>query len=78
MNGYTSKYLYYESNKNSIITIPRPIIEANNLNWGHKEDIGIIVKTIDGKQGLFLWKREKEINTSQKTRAQVIEYEGKI
>ena len=31
-----------------------------SLNWGHKNDIGIIIKTIDGKQGLFLWKREKD------------------
>ncbi len=60
MDGYTSKYLYYESNKNSIITIPRPIIEANNLNWNHKDKIGIIVKTINGQKGLFLWKREKK------------------
>ena len=58
MNGYTSKYLYYKSNKNSIITIPRPIIEANNLNWDHKDEIGIIIKEINGQKGLFLWKRE--------------------
>lgn len=60
MNGYISKYLFYESNKNSLITIPRPIIEANNLDWNHKDEIRIVVKTIDGKQGLFLFKRENE------------------
>lgn len=58
MNGYNSKYLYYESNKNSLITIPRPIIEANNLNWNHKDDIKIIIKNIDGQVGLFLFKKE--------------------
>lgn len=60
MNGYTSKYLYYESNKNSIITIPRPIIEANNLDWEPGDDIGIIVETMNGQKGMFLWKREEE------------------
>lgn len=60
MNGYTSKYLFYKSNKNSIITLPRPIIEANNLDWNHKDNIGIIVKTIDGQEGLFLFKREDD------------------
>ena len=44
MNGYTSKYLYYKSNKNSLITIPRPIIEANNLNWKHTTSFGKNVK----------------------------------
>ena len=58
MDVYTSKYLYYKSNKNSLITIPRPIIEANNLNWEHKDDIGIIVETRNGQKGLFLFKRE--------------------
>lgn len=60
MNGYTVNYLYYEESKRSIITIPRAIIEAGNLSWSHKDDIGIIIKTVDGKEGLFLWKREKE------------------
>ena len=60
MNGYTSKYLYYKSNKNSIITIPRPIIEANNLNWEPGDNIGIIVETMNGNKGLFLFKKEKE------------------
>jgi len=59
MNGYTVNYLYYEESKRSIITIPRAIIEANNLDWSHKDDIGIVVKTIDGKKGLFLSKREE-------------------
>ncbi len=60
MDGYISKYLYYKSNKNSIITIPRAIIDAGSLNWNHKDEIKIIIKTIDGQTGLFLWKREKK------------------
>ena len=38
----------------------RPIIEANNLNWEHKDEIGIIVEARNGQKGLFLWKREEE------------------
>ena len=60
MNGHTVNYLHYKESKRSIITIPRAILEANNFNWKHKDDIGIIIKTIDGKQGLFLWKREEK------------------
>jgi len=70
MNGHTVNYLYYEESKRSIITIPRAIIEGGNLNWEHKDNIGIIIKTIDGQEGLFLFKRE--------TRAQAIDLESKI
>jgi len=65
MNGHIVNYLYYEESKRSIITIPRAIIEAGNLNWEHKNDIGIIIKEINGKKGLFLWKRE-DTNQSKK------------
>lgn len=58
MNGHTVNYLHYEESKRSIITIPRAILEAGNLNWNHKDEIKIIIKEIDGKKGLFLWKRE--------------------
>lgn len=60
MNGYTVNYLHYEERKRNIITIPRAIIEANNSDWGHKDEIGIVIKTIDGRKGLFLSKREEE------------------
>jgi len=56
MDGYTSKYLYYESNKQSIITIPVGI--AKSLNWDHKDDINIIFDTKDGQKGIFLFKKE--------------------
>jgi len=59
MNGYTAKYLYYEESKRSIITIPRAIIKAENMDWEHKSEINILVKEIDGKKGLFLFKKEK-------------------
>ena len=60
MNGYPVKYLYYKSNKKSIVTIPRAILEAANLNWSHKEEINLVIKTIDGQKGLFLYKKEGE------------------
>ncbi len=60
MNGYPVKYLYYESNKKSILTIPRAILEAANLNWNHKDEINLVIKTINGQKGLFLYKKEGE------------------
>lgn len=59
MNGYKSKYLYYEANKQSIVTIPRAILDANNLKWIHKEDVNIIYKELNGQPGLFLFKNKK-------------------
>ena len=56
MNGETVKYLYYEDNKRSILTIP--VSMARGLNWNHQDNIGIIVETKNGQKGLFLWKRE--------------------
>ena len=65
MNGYKSKYLYYKVNKQSIVTIPRAILDANNLNWDHKEDINIIYKELEGQPGLFLFKKEVEKNAKR-------------
>ena len=55
MNGETVKYHKYEGSSGKI-SIPTSI--AKSLSWEHKDNIGIIVKTIEGKQGLFLWKKE--------------------
>ena len=60
MNGETVKYHKYEGSSGKISI---PISVAKSLNWSHKDDLGIIIKLIDGKQGLFIWKREKEKNT---------------
>ncbi len=70
MNGYKAKYLYYEANKQSMVTIPKAILDANNLNWKSKDDVYILYKEIEGQSGLFLFKK--------KTRAQVIDLESKI
>ena len=58
MNGHPVKYLFYESNKKSMVTIPRAILKANNFNWSHGDEIKLVVKTIDGQQGIFLFKKE--------------------
>lgn len=56
MNGETTKYYVYETTSGRI-NIPKNV--AKMLNWEHGNEIGIIIETIDGKQGLFLWKREE-------------------
>jgi hypothetical protein len=58
MNGHPVKYLYYESNKKSNVTIPRAVLEASNLHWEHKDEINLVVKTIDGQKGIFLYKKD--------------------
>ena len=60
MDGYKSKYLFYEANKQSMVTIPKSILDAVNLNWEHKDDVYIVFKEIEGQPGLFLYKREEK------------------
>ena len=57
MNGNKTKYYYYEGSGSGRINIP--IALARDLGLKHKGDINIVIKTIDGKKGLFLWKREE-------------------
>ncbi len=58
MNGETVKYLYYDSSKRSILTIP--VTFARGLNWEHKDEINIIFEAKNGQKGLFLFKKEKD------------------
>ena len=58
MDGKETKYYYYDSNKQSIVTIP--ISMAKGLNWGHQDKINVLFKTIDGQSGLFLFKKEEK------------------
>ena len=58
MNGETVKYHYYDSNKRSFITVP--VTMARGLSWKHGDEIGIINMNRDGKDGLFLFKKEKK------------------
>ncbi len=41
-----------------MVTIPRAILEASNLNWEHKDEINLVTKTIDGQEGIFLFKKK--------------------
>jgi hypothetical protein len=51
------KYLYYESTGKSQITIPRVVLESNELDWEHQDEIKLVVKELDGKKGIFLYKK---------------------
>jgi len=33
-------------------------MDANNLNWEHKDEINLVVKMLDGQRGIFLYKKE--------------------
>jgi len=57
MDGDTTKYYKFEKSGSGRVTIPVRVAKA--LNWEHDNKIGIIINTIDGQQGLFLWKREE-------------------
>lgn len=60
MNGETTKYYEYESTSGRI-NIPKSV--AKMLNWEHLNDINIVIKTIDNQIGLFLFKKERKINS---------------
>ena len=54
MNGKTVKYHFYKKYKQSNITIPVSL--AQSLNWKDKDEIKIIIETVNGQIGLFLFK----------------------
>ena len=58
MNGETTKFYQYEKTSGRINV---PVSISKVLNWKHKNSIGMIIKTIDGQTGLFIWKREEEV-----------------
>lgn len=58
MDGKATKYYYYDSNKQSIVTIPISI--AKSLNWEHLNEINIIIEVVNGQKGIFLFKKEKK------------------
>ncbi len=57
MNGNYTKYYYYENSGSGRINIPIAI--ARDLGFTHKDTIKLVIKEIDGKKGLFLWKKEE-------------------
>lgn len=54
MNGEITKYHRYEGSSGKI-TIPLSL--AKSLNWEHKDEINIVIKTLEGQTGLFLFKK---------------------
>ena len=54
MNGNTTKYYHYEGSGSGRINIP--IALARDLGFNHKDEICIVIKTLDDKKGLFLFK----------------------
>ena len=58
MNGNTTKYYYYEKSGSGRINIP--IALARDLGFEHKDDIQIVIQTINGQKGLFLFKKENK------------------
>ena len=56
MKGKTTKYYFYEKNKQSIVTIPVSI--AKGLNWEHLDKIEVIIEVMNGNKGIFLFKKE--------------------
>jgi len=58
MDGHLTKYLFYEKTGKSQITIPRKFLEVEGINWEHNDDLYLIIKTIEGKKGIFIIKKE--------------------
>lgn len=56
MNGKTTKYYKFESSGSGRVNIPIALAEA--LNWEHNIEINIVIQTIKGQTGLFLFKKE--------------------
>jgi len=54
MTGEILKYRFYKDTSQSLITIPKAI--ARSLNWNDKDDIHMVIKTIENKLGVFLFK----------------------
>ena len=57
--GHITRYIYYERTKKSSVTIPKILLEANNLNWKHGDILILVLKEIEAKKGIFLYKKEK-------------------
>ena len=56
--GHKTRYIFYEKTKKSSVTLPRFLLEANNLEWNQGDIILLILKEIEGKKGIFLYRKE--------------------
>lgn len=57
MNGKTTKYYKFKSSGSGRVNIPIALAEA--LNWGHNDEINILIQTFEGQAGLFLFKKKE-------------------
>jgi hypothetical protein len=57
MNGNFTKYYHYEGSGSGRINIPTAI--ARDLGLTHKDEVKLVIKTINGVKGLFISKIEK-------------------
>lgn len=55
MNGKTTKYRKYEGKGSGEIIIPISIAKA--LNWEDGDEINMLFEKINGKKGIFLFKK---------------------
>lgn len=65
MAGHPVNYRFYEDKGISRVTIPRAIIEASKLDWKDTDELKIVVETINGNKGLFIYKPAKEIEKKE-------------
>ena len=59
MNGKTTKYYKFKSSGSGRVNIPIALAEA--LNWSHNDEINILIETIEGQTGLFLFKKKETV-----------------
>lgn len=60
MDGHLTKYLYYKKTGKSQITIPRKFMEIEEIGWGHNDNLYLVKKTIEGREGIFIFKKEEK------------------
>jgi bifunctional DNA-binding transcriptional regulator/antitoxin component of YhaV-PrlF toxin-antitoxin module len=58
LNGNYTKYYHYEGSGSGRVNIPTAI--ARDLGLKHKDKVRIVIKTFEGKKGLFISKVEKD------------------
>ena len=58
MDGHLTKYLFYEKTGKSQITIPRKFMEVEKIDWEPNDDLYLVVKIIEGRKGIFVFKKE--------------------
>ncbi len=61
MAGHSIKYRFNEESGISRMTVPRAIIEAGKLDWKNADELKIVIETINGDKGVFIYKPSENI-----------------